>query len=270
MNKKILIIVGIIVFLITLSFLFSPRPHASRVEGKTLDDSAGVLYQEAVDLEASKDWLDAKERYKSILKDHFDFDKIEEVQKRLETLNTKIILSNLETPQSIIHVVDKGDSLSKIGQKYNVTVALIKRSNNLKDDVIRIGQRLRIWQEPFSVFVDKSQNKMILRSGNEMVKVYTVATGANNSTPVGTFVIETKLVDPVWFKSGAVIPAGSAQNELGARWMGFDMMGYGIHGTIDPGSLGQQVTAGCVRMSNEDVIELYDLLPVGTQVTIVD
>jgi lipoprotein-anchoring transpeptidase ErfK/SrfK len=269
-NKKVIIIVGIIVFLITLSFLFSPRPQANRVEEKGSDDSVNVLYQEARDLETKKEWLQAKDAYKNIIRNHFDFDKIEETQKRLEALNINIILSNLETPQSIIHVVEKGDSLSKIGQKYNVTMALIKKSNNLKDDVIRIGQRLRIWQEPFSVFVDKSQNKMILRSGDEVVKVYTVATGANNSTPVGNFVIDTKLVDPVWFKSGAVIPAGSPQNELGARWMGFDMAGYGIHGTIDPGSLGQQATAGCIRMSNEDVIELYDLLPMGTQVTVVD
>ncbi len=270
MNKKILIGAGMVLFLIVLSVVFSPRPQRRQVQATPSGQSIQSLYQQATVLEKNKEWLEAKNLYETILTNHFDFEKIEEVQKRLENLNLNIIFSNVETPQTIIHVVEKGDSLSKIGKKYNVTVALIKRANNLKDDVIRIGQRLRIWKEPFNVFVSKSQNKMILKSGNEVIKVYTVSTGLNNSTPIGNFVIETKLVDPVWFKSGAVIPAGSPQNELGARWMGFDLAGYGIHGTIEPQSLGQQVTAGCIRMSNEDVIELYDLLTIGTKVTVVD
>ena len=57
---------------------------------------------------------------------------------------------------------------------------------------------------------------------------------------------------------------------LGTRWMGFDITGYGIHGTTEPDKIGQQVTAGCVRMRNEEVEELYTLIPVGTEVTIQD
>jgi lipoprotein-anchoring transpeptidase ErfK/SrfK len=52
--------------------------------------------------------------------------------------------------------------------------------------------------------------------------------------------------------------------------MGFDAQGYGIHGTTHPESLGKQATAGCVRMHNDDVTELYDLLTINTEVTIVD
>ena len=52
--------------------------------------------------------------------------------------------------------------------------------------------------------------------------------------------------------------------------MGFDMEGYGIHGTIHPDQIGQPVSAGCVRMLNTDVEELYDLIPEGTKVSIVD
>ena len=52
--------------------------------------------------------------------------------------------------------------------------------------------------------------------------------------------------------------------------MGFDLKGYGIHGTVDPGSLGQQVTQGCVRMSNSDVEELFSIVPTKTEVTIVN
>ena len=52
--------------------------------------------------------------------------------------------------------------------------------------------------------------------------------------------------------------------------MGIDKKGYGIHGTIDPNAIGQQITAGCVRMTNADVEELFSIVPTGTDVTIVD
>jgi len=52
--------------------------------------------------------------------------------------------------------------------------------------------------------------------------------------------------------------------------MGFDLAGFGIHGTTEPQTLGRQVTQGCVRMLNAEVEELYAIVPVGTEVTIVD
>ena len=52
--------------------------------------------------------------------------------------------------------------------------------------------------------------------------------------------------------------------------MGISQQGYGIHGTTDPASIGAQVTAGCVRMSNPEVEELYAIVPEGTEVVIVD
>jgi lipoprotein-anchoring transpeptidase ErfK/SrfK len=52
--------------------------------------------------------------------------------------------------------------------------------------------------------------------------------------------------------------------------MGFELAGYGIHGTVDPQSLGKQVTQGCVRMANNEVEELYSIVPEGTEVAIVD
>ncbi len=118
--------------------------------------------------------------------------------------------------------------------------------------------------------MDKSQNILILKDNNEVVRVYSVSTGANNSTPVGKFKITSKLVDPVWFNRGAVVPPESPENVLGSRWLGFDLPGYGIHGTVEPETIGKQVTAGCVRMRNEDVEELYSLVTIGSEVEIVD
>ena len=91
---------------------------------------------------------------------------------------------------------------------------------------------------------------------------------APNSASAITVV--NKLVDPVWYRQGAVVPPDSPENILGTRWMGISEKGYGIHGSVDPEAIGYQVTAGCVRMLNAEVEELYDIIPLGTEVTIVD
>ena len=234
--------------------------------------SVKQLLEEAAKSEAEGDRVKAREAYAKVIADHPDYDKIEEVQDHLGALSVAIITSNAQTPQTLLHEVVPGDSLGKLAKQYSTTPELIKKSNDLKSDVIRVGERLRVWTAPFNVLVDKSQNILVLKSGEETVKIYRAATGVNNSTPVGKFKIAVKLVDPVWFKAGGKpVPAESPENELGSRWMGFaEDPHYGIHGTIRPNLIGQQATAGCIRMVNPDVEELFDLLPVGTQITIQD
>ncbi|MFH1360495.1 MAG: L,D-transpeptidase family protein [Candidatus Omnitrophota bacterium] len=269
MNKRYLIIgLGLLVIILGVALSRGPARKTNPVDSGALP--AQQSYELAVSLEGKNELLNAKELYQKIISESPDFKDIGTVQKKLEDLNMRIIFSGLETPQTLMHEVVSGDSLGKIANKYNTTVALIKKSNKLSSDTIRVGQRLRIWQGVFNIFVDKSQNILILKSGDEILKVYTVSTGSDNITPVGTFTVVNKLVDPVWYKSGAIIPPESPKNILGTRWLGFDIPGYGIHGTTEPQSLGQQVTAGCIRMSNEEVEELYDLAPKGTKVTIVD
>ncbi|MBI4310084.1 MAG: L,D-transpeptidase family protein [Candidatus Omnitrophica bacterium] len=230
------------------------------------------LLEEAVQYEANGDKIKIKDVYEKIVTDHPDYDKVEEVQEKLGQLNLAIITSNTATPQTIMHEVVPGDSLGKLAGQYNTTKELIKKSNGLKSDVIRVGQKLRIWNAAFNVLVKKGQNILQVKIGDEVVKIYRVSTGANNITPAGTFKIASKLVNPVWFRpGGAPVPAESPENVLGTRWMGFDTdPHYGIHGTTDPDKIGQQVTAGCVRMRNPEVEELFDLLPIGTPVAIQD
>ena len=283
-NKRLLILGGILVVaLVVLIFSFKSKHHAaaqsaqaeapSKTSSVSPTTAAAVksLYAQATKLKNENDVLKAKEVYQQIVSNYPDADNIAVVQKDLEGINMSLIFSNTEVPgKTVLHEVVTGDNLNKIARQYGVTVDLIKRSNNIQNDVIRVGEKLRIWQGKFNIFVDKSQNILILKDGNDVVRVYNVSTGANNSTPVGTYKITTKLVDPVWFNKGMVVPPESPANVLGTRWMGFDLPGYGIHGTIDPESIGKQVTAGCVRMRKEEVEELYSLVPVGTEVVIVD
>ena len=180
-----------------------------------------------------------------------------------------------ETPlnadaHSLVYEVQRGDNLTAIAKKNHVTVDLIKKVNGLMSDRLNIGSKLKIPTYKLSILVDKSDNTLVLKGDQDILKSYVVSTGTNNSTPVGTFKVTDKLENPTWYKAGAVKKPGDKDNQLGTRWLGISAKGYGIHGTIEPEKLGQQVTAGCVRMKNEEAEELYSLVPPGTDVTIQD
>ncbi len=120
-----------------------------------------------------------------------------------------------------------------------------------------------------AVVINLPSRTLELYSGNELVKTYPVAIGKfSTPTPVGSFSIYNKEVDPGWYppKGGPVVPSGP-DNPLGYRWMEFLPM-YGIHGTNAPWAIGEVVSNGCVRMQEEDVEELFEIIPYGTPVTI--
>jgi lipoprotein-anchoring transpeptidase ErfK/SrfK len=170
-----------------------------------------------------------------------------------------------------VYEVQKGDTITRIAKKFGTTPELIMKSNDLKDPTIQVGRKLKVNTAKFSIVVDKSQNILTLKSGQDIVKTYRVSTGKNSCTPVGTFKITNKIVDPLWYKGpGMVIPAGDPKNVLGSRWLGISKPSYGIHGTVQPDSIGESVTEGCVRMKNSDVEELYVIVPEGTEVVITD
>lgn len=271
-RRNILILGIVLIILIGIIVLFTTykKTRSQNLNIQKDSKSAQELYIEADTFLKNADFLAARDTYQKIMNDFPSFKQIQDVQSKLEELNMKIIFSNMMTPKTQMYEVNPGDSLDKIAKKFNTTVELLKKSNNLGSNVIQAGRKLRVWIGKFSILVDKSQNILILKSDGEIVKVYKASTGANNSTPVGTFKIVNKLANPVWFKSGKVIPPESPENILGVRWLGFDNPGYGIHGTVDPATIGQQITQGCVRISNKDIEELYAILPIGTEVTIID
>lgn len=275
-NRLIFIIAGII-FIAALAaaavFKFNQpkKDAASENEVQLKTESEALLLAEAVELEQRSDFAGLKSVYQKLINDFSGNKDVGAWQKKLDETNIKIILSpQVVSGLSQEYVIQPLDNLTKISKQFNTTIDLIKKINNLASDKINPGKKLKIWTGKFSVLADKSQDILMLKCNDEIIKTYNVSTGLNNSTPVGTFKITTKLVNPVWYKSGAVVPPDSPENILGTRWMGFDLEGYGIHGTTSPESIGKQATAGCVRMLNNEVEELYIFLPQGTEVTIVD
>jgi lipoprotein-anchoring transpeptidase ErfK/SrfK len=167
------------------------------------------------------------------------------------------------------YTVQPNDTLKKIARRHGTTVELVKALNKMTSTRVRAGQKLWVPDQAFTIEINKTLNRLYLRSGDELIKEYPVSTGkSEKQTPVGIFWIGTRYPFPTWFHKGVVVSAASQENYLGSRWLGFDKPQYGIHGTIFPELIGQSVSKGCVRMKNEDVEELYEFIPVGTTVVI--
>lgn len=117
-----------------------------------------------------------------------------------------------------------------------------------EDNEVRLSYRIEINTE---------KHTLILFRNNTIYKTYPVAVGKPSTpTPKGTFKIINKAINP--------------GGPFGARWLGLNAPNgdYGIHGTNNPNSIGKDVSNGCIRMYNNDVIELNKLVSIGTSVTI--
>jgi lipoprotein-anchoring transpeptidase ErfK/SrfK len=100
---------------------------------------------------------------------------------------------------------------------------------------------------------------------------YPVGVGRAGMAWHGHAWVAQKLLRPAWtpppdIGRGSIIPGGSPQNPMGAAVLGLNQGNYAIHGTNDPGSIGGFVSHGCIRMHNEDVMDLYRRAPLGTDV----
>ncbi len=203
---------------------------------------------------------------------------VSDVERLLGQINIDLLLTPEAMPEKEEYIVQAGDSLERIAKKFGTTVELIRQNNNLKRNMIHPGDCLRIFKATLIIEVSKSRNDLLLKANDLFFRRYRVGTGQYGKTPVGTFVISDKIAEPPWWRpDGKMIPFGDKENVLGTRWMSItpiegtpNVSGYGIHGTWEPDTIGKQASAGCVRMANSEVEELFLLTPVGTRVVITE
>ena len=159
---------------------------------------------------------------------------------------------------------------------------LICRINNTSDRKIRLGQALKVPFGPFHVMVTKSAFRLDLflgglpgEPGALYVSSLHVGLGKDNSTPTGTWVVATggKMKNPAWTnpRSGEHYDGYDAKNPLGGYWIALKgeegnavgKTSYGIHGTIEPDSIGKQASMGCVRLTVDDIKLVFEMVTEG-------
>ena len=243
-------------------------PAAAASRPPALAESNSEQYQRALALKDEGKLAEAR----ALLQPLADGpDASDKVLDSLGEIDTKILFTATPAPEKVDYTIGVGDSLGKLAQKFSTTVELIKKSNNLTRDLIRLGDRLRIYQGHFAVTINKTANELRLTDNGKFFKRYRVGTGEYSKTPVGEFKITSRVANPPWWRpDGKTIPYGDPENILGTHWLGINVPGYGIHGTWDTNSIGKQATAGCIRLLNDDIAELYTILPIGTTVVIRD
>ncbi|WP_060862301.1 L,D-transpeptidase family protein [Paenibacillus riograndensis] len=122
------------------------------------------------------------------------------------------------------------------------------------------------------IIVNKKTNTLGYFSSGKLVRTFPVATGKSKSlTPEGSFKIVVKIKNRPYYKEH--IPGGDPSNPLGDRWLGLEVNGtkgttYAIHGNNNESSIGKYVSAGCIRMHNDDIHWLYPQIAKNTTVVI--
>jgi LysM repeat protein len=183
-----------------------------------------------------------------------------------------------------------GDRLERIGAKHAVTSDLLMKINGLSDPRrLRAGSYIKVLKGPFHAVVSKSAFRLDLYLGGlpgsspdaTYVTSYPVGLGKDGSTPLGKWRVEPdrKVKNPVYYspRGEGVIEADDPANPLGEYWIGLggiegEAVGkesYGIHGTIDPASIGKMESLGCIRLKNQDIAVVFSALVEGKSTVLV-
>jgi len=185
------------------------------------------------------------------------------------------------------YTVQPGDSLEKIVRKQKIGCdwRLVARLNNIKKpEAIRVGQRLKMPKGPFSAVVTKHDYRvdLCMGAGSDRVVMTSLpcGLGSANGTPTGRFRIRSgsKLLDPEWTHpvTGQHFDSKDPLNPIGEHWLGLEgiestnssLAGYGIHGTVEPESIGRDRSLGCVRLLADDIAIVWETLGDGCEVEI--
>lgn len=188
------------------------------------------------------------------------------------------------------YVVKSGDRLAKVASTNDVTWEFICKINGMSDPrKLRAGQTLKLVKGPFHAVVSKSTFTMDLylggpgSPGSLYVTSFPVGLGSNDSTPTGTWEIkpQSKLRNPTYYspkeEGERIIAADDPKNPLGEYWMGLvgtdghavGKESYGIHGTIEPDSIGKMASMGCIRLVNDNVAQVFDMMVEGKSTVVV-
>lgn len=171
----------------------------------------------------------------------------------------------LEAP----YEVQSGERLEDIGQRYDVPWQLLAKINGIDDpQSLRPGERLKVVRGPFTAVVSLQKREMtVLLSDGSYAGRFKIGIGVDQPPREGVFAVSDKATDPVYRGRDRAIPPHDPNNPLGARWIGLGA-DLGIHGTNRPESIGRTDLPGSISLDPRDIEDVFDILSVGSKVTI--
>ena len=216
---------------------------------------------------------------------------VKAVKQMLNKVNDVVVFSPRKFAKDTVggvYTVKPGDRMERIARQYEVPWELISRiNNNLAPAKMQAGKDLKVVNGPFHAIVSKKDFTLEIWLGNPgesgamYITSFNVGLGMDDSTPTGTWIVETqkKIKNPTYFspRGEGVIAADDPDNPLGEYWIGLTgidghavgKQSYGIHGTIRPESIGKMESMGCIRLVNDDVAKVFEMLVEGKSTVIV-
>ncbi len=183
------------------------------------------------------------------------------------------------------YMVKRGEVLEVIGRRLKVPHEFLMQINHIpQPKALQAGRALKVVKGPFHVKVSRSRFVLDLYLQDTYVRSFKVGLGkTGHETPLGVWRVQEggKLVQPTWTDpdTGRVYQKTDPDYPLGSRWIALegvsgaarDRTGFAIHGTKDPEQIGTAGSRGCIRMYNEDVVLVYNLLvPLYSQVEVLE
>jgi len=237
-------------------------------------------------LEALKQerYIDARDRLNRALHAGLSPEDARRARESLRDIADKTIFSEVaalpDDPLTEYHTIRSGDSLARIARRYKISEDLLARVNRLTNkNFIREGVRLKAIKGPFHAAISKSDHLMHVYLADTYVRTYRVSLGLGGSTPTGTWKVINHQENPGWTdpRTGKRWHPDDPANPIGEFWIGLEgiegvavgQFGYGIHGTNEPETIGQDVSLGCVRLGHEDIAAVYQMLFPGESIVII-
>ena len=205
------------------------------------------------------------------------------IRDTLMSINKQLVFSPKVIPGDPVaeaYKIQSGDILARLAPKYKVPHQFLVEINDINPSRLMVGQPLKMIKGPFHARVSKSDYRMdvfLYDAQKQPVYVWSfpVGLGESGSTPLGKWIVQEgrKVKNPAWSnpRTGEYFEADDPKNPIGEYWLALEGMepatenlkGYGIHGTVDPDSIGSQRSMGCIRLRDADIEQVYQMLEAG-------
>ena len=263
-----------------------PASGAISLQGAEVD----AAIADAVKLIRSQpaDVIGARNRLNKLLQAQITPEQRQMIKDELARLSKDWLFGPAAFPGDMLcdtYTVKRGDLLDILGRRMKVPHEILMQINNIpRPQALQAGRALKMIHGPFHVKVNRSSFTLDLYLQDMYVRSFKVGLGKSGfETPLGHWHVQQggKLIKPAWTDpdSGRQYKSTDPDYPLGARWIGLEGVdgaaqgrtGFAIHGTKDPDQIGTAGSRGCIRMYNDDVVLMYNLLvPQYSQVDTLD
>lgn len=261
----------------------APAPGAARTATTGIQSNNPAI-QPALELWKSGDAVGARTRLNDLLAANPDGPDADALRKHLTQLADETIFGpGLEVDDPLIerYKVQSGEVLVKIARKFKLPVETLLAIRGGNHD-LAAGEVVKIPRGPFHARISKSHFRLDLYLQDTYVHSFPVGLGIEGGTPLGGWKVGDRQRNPTWYpppsaKDRQVRGPNDPLNPLGGFWIRLEGVsgealgrtGFGIHGTIEPESVGKEASLGCIRMLPEDIAFVYrSLQPGASTVTV--